>query len=95
MTATLFVRNEVGDFDTFKQHLDASSAFQEERGVLSASVHRDAAEPNWVIVTHQFEDIETARAFRKLFDTPEFAEGPGKEGTVVLESMQVWICEDV
>jgi hypothetical protein len=63
--------------------------------VLSTSLHRDAENPNNVVVVQQFEDDGAARAFAAMLDSDEFTEGPVEIGGVVPESLEVWICEDI
>ena len=95
MTATLFVRSETTDFDAWKQLWDDSADFVAQHGVVASSVHRDVDNPNLIVVVHQFETGDAARAYAEMFGSAEFAEGPVKVGGVVPESMEVWVCEDL
>jgi hypothetical protein len=95
MTATLFTRHETTNFAAWKQLFGDSADFVAQNGVLSTSLHRDVDNPNSLVVVHQFEDADAARAFAGMFDGDAFAEGPVKIGGVVPESLEVWICEDI
>ena len=95
MTATLFVRNEIKDFDTWKELWDDSADFVAQHGVVASSIHRDVDNPNLIVLVHQFENGDAARAYAEMFGSEAFAEGPVKVGGVVPESMEVWVCEDL
>jgi quinol monooxygenase YgiN len=60
---TMFVRHKVGDYTKWKRVYDGIASVRKERGVTAASVHRDPDDPNTIIVTHQFADIDAARDF--------------------------------
>ena len=94
MTVTLFVRNQVRDYDTFRPFFDASADFTASRGVLSSAVHRDVDDPDRVVITHQFATVDEARAMAALFDEEEFHEGPVKVGGAILRTLEFWIAED-
>ena len=95
MTATLFTRNETTDFTGWKELWDESADFVADHGALSSSLHRDVDNPNIIVVVHQFENADPARAFAAMFDSDGFVEGPVKIGGVLPESVEVWICEDI
>ncbi|MDZ7291747.1 MAG: antibiotic biosynthesis monooxygenase [candidate division KSB1 bacterium] len=61
--ATMFVRHKVNDYANWKRAYDEFAPVRKAKGVTAASVHRDANDPNTIIVTHQFRDIGIARAF--------------------------------
>jgi quinol monooxygenase YgiN len=61
--ATMFVRHKVNDYGNWKRVYDQLASVRKERGVTGASVHRDPKDPNTIIVTHQFKDMNAATAF--------------------------------
>lgn len=98
MTVSLFVRSQVKDFSTWKASFDAGAEFVKEKGVIASKALRDLDDPNLVIVYHEFADTNTAKAFMSLVDSDLFREapdGPVKKGGVILETMEMWIGEDV
>jgi heme-degrading monooxygenase HmoA len=56
---------------------DTFAPAQSEHGVRAHQVLRPQEHPNNVIVTHTFDDIESAKAF---FAMPELKEGMAKGG---------------
>jgi quinol monooxygenase YgiN len=63
MAATMFVKHKVGDYRTWKSSYDELGSVRKQKGVTAASVHRDADDPNTIIVTHQFKDLNAAKGF--------------------------------
>ena len=61
--ATLFVRHKVDDYGKWKRVYDEFASVRKENGVTAASVHRDADDADFVIVTHQFKNVNAAKAF--------------------------------
>jgi quinol monooxygenase YgiN len=59
----MFVRHKVSDYDNWKRVYDEFASVRKENGVTGASVHRDANEPDTIIVTHTFNDLNAAMAF--------------------------------
>lgn len=95
MAIVLLVRNKVKDFDTWKKHFDSGAEFVKQNGVIASRVLRDMDDPNMVIVQHEFADADAINAFKDLMDSEAFREGPVKLGGVILETMEVWIGEEV
>lgn len=98
MTVSLFVRSKVKDFATWKEMFDAGAEFMKQNGVIASKVLRDLDDPNLVIVYHEFADANTAKAFMSLIDSDLFREapdGPVKKGGVILETLEMWVGEDV
>lgn len=54
--ATMFVRHKVDDYAKWKRAYDGFAPVHKEKGVTTASVHRDTKDPNSIIVTHQFKE---------------------------------------
>jgi sortase (surface protein transpeptidase) len=77
---TLFVRHAVADYDIWKQGYDDAKSLQKEHGVLAESVYRDADDDSVVIVTHKFQDVESARAFINLDELKSGMQEAGVQG---------------
>jgi len=96
MTVSMFARNKVKDFATRKALFDESAEFVKGKGVIASKVLQDLDDPNLVIVHHQFADARTAKAFMALVNSDLFRKGdPVKNGGVILETMEMWVGEDV
>jgi quinol monooxygenase YgiN len=65
---TMFVKHKIGSYGNWKRIYDEVQPLRKERGVTSASVYRDASDPNLIIVTHQFKDLNAATAFANSED---------------------------
>lgn len=96
MTASLIVRSEVKEFDTWKKSFDGGAEFVKGLGVIASSVHRDLDNPNIVTVRHQFVDADKAKAFANVINSDVFRKGdPVKNGGVILDTMMVFVMQDV
>ncbi len=63
MSVTAVVRHRVKDYTSWRAFYDGFAAVQEDGGVEHQSVHQDVADPNEVLITHQFETQAAAEAF--------------------------------
>jgi quinol monooxygenase YgiN len=88
--ATLFVRHTVSDYGKWKRVYDDFARVRKEMGVTGASVHRDPNDPNVLVVTHKFKDLDTARAFTDSEELKSAMERSGVSGPP-----EVWLCEDI
>ena len=96
MTVSLFTRSKVKDFDTWHELFNSGAEFVKQKGVIASKVLRDLDDPNLVIVHHEFADASTAKAFMALVDSDLFRKGdPVKKGGVILETLEMWVGEDV
>jgi len=86
----MFVRHTVNDYGNWKRAYDEFAPVRKENGVTVASVHRDASDPNTVIVTHQFKDLKAAKAFA---DSEELKSAMANAG--VAGPPEIWFAEDV
>jgi len=88
--ATMFARHKVNDYGIWKRVYDEFASVRQENGVTGASVHRDASDPNTIIITHQFNDVDAAMAFA---NSEELKSAMGKAG--VAGPPEIWFSEDV
>jgi hypothetical protein len=88
--ASVFVRLKVADYDQFKQAFDNAESFRRENGgVTGHSLHRDADDPNWVMVAARVSDLARAREF---YDSDELRQRMQAGG---VQDRQLWFTEDV
>jgi quinol monooxygenase YgiN len=80
----------VSDYGQWKRAYDEFAPVRKANGVTGASVHRDASDPNTVIVTHRFRNLDAAKAFA---DSEELKSAMAKAG--VSSPPEIWFCEDV
>ena len=88
--ATMFVKHPVNDYASWKRVYDDFAQYRKENGVTGASVHRDVADPNMIIVTHQFGNVSQAQAFANSEDLKSTMEKAGVSGPP-----EIWFTEDV
>jgi quinol monooxygenase YgiN len=88
--ATMFVRHKVSDYGNWKRVYDQLASVRKERGVTGASVHRDPKDPNTIIVTHQFKDVNAATAFANSEDLKSAMADGGVSGPP-----EIWFGEDI
>ncbi|MEA3277464.1 MAG: cyclase [Pseudomonadota bacterium] len=86
--ATLMIRHRVADYEAWKRGYDEADWLRKQHGILYASVHRDATDPNVVMAVHRFEDMSGANEFADA--VRPLMEQIGVEG-----QPEVWIGEDV
>jgi uncharacterized protein (DUF1330 family) len=75
--AVTLVLHRVNDFDTFREVYHSAAPIQAAGGVTAESVHRMAGDPDKVLVIHEFDSMETARAF---FANPELRDAMVRGG---------------
>jgi quinol monooxygenase YgiN len=88
--ATLFVRHPVSDYAVWKRAYDEVAPLRKSHGVTGASVHRDASDPNVVVVTHRFATAAAASGFMALEGLKSAMQKAGVSGPPVF-----WVTEDV
>jgi hypothetical protein len=59
----LFVRINVGDYETWRKVYDQFYGKRGDMGVVGAAAFQSVEDPNDVTVWHDFESAEVARAF--------------------------------
>jgi uncharacterized protein (DUF1330 family) len=69
--AITLILHRVNDFDAFREVYDSVAPMQAAGGVTAESVHRMAGDPDNVLVIHEFDSMQAARAF---FANPELKE---------------------
>jgi hypothetical protein len=77
MSATLFVRHTVADYDTWRKAYDGADSLRAKHGCTAESVMRTPGDPNDVAATHEFPTLEQAEAF---VNDPELKAGMEQGG---------------
>ena len=90
MGATMFVKHQVHDYRTWKPRYDGLASIRKQKGVTAASVHRDANDPNTIIVMHQFKDLGAATGFASSEELKAAMAQAGVSGPP-----EIWISEDI
>jgi quinol monooxygenase YgiN len=86
----MFAKHQVEDYNNWKKVYDDIAPFRKESGVTAASVHHDSNDPNIVIITHQFRDINAAKRFA---DSEDLKSAMKKAG--VNSQPEFWFAEDI
>jgi quinol monooxygenase YgiN len=63
MTAALIVRHRVANFEKWKEVFDSFVPARREHGWISASVYRDATDPNLVTIVNRVKDLDGAKRY--------------------------------
>jgi quinol monooxygenase YgiN len=91
MATTLFVKHTVSDYDRWKHAYDGLGPVRKEKfGVSHASVHRDSHDPNTIVITHRFNDAQTAMAFANSDELKSAMSNAG-----ILSPPEAWFTDDV
>jgi len=61
--ATMIVKHRVANFESWKKVFDSMQDTRKEHGWIGHVVHRDAADPNMVVVVNQMRDLEGAKRY--------------------------------
>ena len=79
-----FVRHRVRDYAAWREVYDGFAEVQRAGGVRAEAVYQSVDDPNDVTVTHDFDDVETARAFFASPDLKDAMMRAGVEGEPTL-----------
>jgi heme-degrading monooxygenase HmoA len=78
--ATLFVRHEVEDFETWKKAYDDFNAERATMGVTGHGVYQTEGDPNDVTIYHHFETMDAAKTFVQSSRLREVMTAAGVKG---------------
>lgn len=73
----LFVRHAVNDYAQWKKAYDEFDQERRGMGVVDHAVFQDVENPNDVTIWHDFNDLESARAFMTSSRLREVMKGAG------------------
>ncbi len=88
--ASMFVRHRVADYEKWKTVFDEHEPARAAAGATAHSLHRDADDPNVLIIALRVADIARAKAFAGSDDLRAAMERAGVEGPP-----EFWFAEDV
>jgi hypothetical protein len=63
MAAALIVRHRVANFDAWKEVFDSMTDARRAHGWTSATVYRDAVDPNLVTIVNRVKDLDGAKRY--------------------------------
>ncbi|MCB1496318.1 MAG: hypothetical protein KDJ86_11060 [Bauldia sp.] len=78
--ATMLVRQRVANFDTWKKVFDRLEDVRQQHGITGHSVHRDAIDPNMVVVVMHAGALEDAKRYGASKVLREAMKEAGVEG---------------
>ena len=87
---TMIVRHRVNNYENWKRVYDEFASIRKENGVTGASVLRDADDENLIIVTHNFKNLNAARAFADSNELKSAMHDAGVAGRPT-----IWFGEDI
>ncbi len=88
--ASMFIRHRVADFAKWKQAFDEHETSRRQSGFTAHSLHREADDPNVVIIAFRVTDINRAKEFATSDDLRSTMERAGVQGPP-----EIWFAEDV
>ena len=88
--ASMFIKHRVADFSTWKPVFDEHETIRKDFGATGHSVHRDADDPNLVVIAFRVDDIARAREF-----VASDALRAAMERAGVVSPPEFWFTEDV
>lgn len=88
--ASMFIKHRIGDFGKWKLVFDQHQGERKEYGFTAHSLHRDADDPNVIIVALRVLDVQHARAFASSESLRTAMERAG-----VVGAPEIWFSEDV
>ncbi len=88
--ASMFIKHRVADYGKWKPAFDEHETARKEFGATAHSLHRDADDPNVVIVAFHVDDIARAKEFAASPDLRAAMENAGVQG-----QPEIWFADDV
>ncbi len=88
--ASMFIRHRVADYAKWKVAFDEHGAVRREYGFTGHSLHREAGDPNVVIIAFRVADVNRAKEFASSDDLRTAMERAGVQGPP-----EIWFAEDV
>ncbi len=83
--AISLILHRVDDYDAWREVYASVAQMQAAGGVSAESVHRMTGDPDNVLVIHEFDSVETARAFFANPDLKEAMQRGGVKGEPRIE----------
>ena len=86
----MFVKIRVADFAAWKPVFDELEPIRRQAGFTAHSLHRDAEDPNVIIIAYRVSDIAHAREYASSQDLRQAMQRAGVQGPP-----EFWFAEDV
>jgi quinol monooxygenase YgiN len=61
--ATMLVKHRVANWESWKKEFDAMEPIRREHGWIGHEVHRDANDPNVVVIVNRVKDVASAKRY--------------------------------
>jgi len=78
--AVVLVQHKVKDFATWKKVFDSALNLRKSSGEISATVYRDASDPNQLSIVNHWDSMENAHKFIQSPELRATMEKAGVEG---------------
>ena len=88
--ASMFIKLRVADYAKWKAVFDENEAVRTANGITAHSLHRDADDPNVIIVAFRVSDLNRAKEFAASDELRSTMERAGVQGPP-----ETWFADDV
>ena len=88
--ASMFIKHRVADYARWKPVFDEHEPLRIEYGTVGHSLHRDADDPNVIIIAFRVNDLNRAKEFASSEELRSAMERAG-----VLGPPEIWFADDV
>ena len=88
--ASMFIKHRVADYARWKPVFDEHEPLRIEYGTVGHSLHRDADDPNVIIIAFRVNDLNRAKEFAGSEELRAAMERAG-----VLGPPEIWFADDV
>ncbi|MFB3093132.1 MAG: cyclase [Dehalococcoidia bacterium] len=88
--ASMFIKHRVADYARWKPVFDEHEPLRIEYGTVGHSLHRDADDPNVIIIAFRVNDLNRAKEFAGSEELRSAMERAG-----VLGPPEIWFADDV
>ena len=88
--ASVFIRYRFPDYAAWKQIFDERESVRREYGITGHSVHRDASDPNVIIIALRASSLPRAQEYAQSDSLRDAMTRAGVEGTP-----EIWFADDV
>ncbi len=87
---SMFIKHTVADYAKWKPVFDDHEATRTANGFTGHSVHRDADDPNVIIIAFRVSDLDRAKEFAASDELRSAMEQAGVQGPP-----EIWFADDV
>ena len=78
--ATMLVKHRVANFDKWKKVFDRLEGLREKHGFVAHSVHRDATDPNVVVIVNHVKEMTEAKNYGSSHELHDAMAEAGVQG---------------